>query len=689
MFMHPSRFRLSLRHQYKNLFRGIQNVCLTVSLVLGITVLAPHSNSQTLRPAPAPSIEVSAVVPNEVLVGVRADQDDAQEAYRLNAAVGVAVGWQPELHTYRVHLQPGMTIGAAIARLRQRGDVVFAEPNHIYHVQATPNNPYYGNQWGPQKVQANLAWDIWNPSATIVIAIVDTGIDNTHPALTNKIYRDALGIVGYNAFTGLRDNASDDYGHGTHCAGIAAAQINNGIGVAGIAGWTGQASVSDTTYTKLMPVKVLDGTGSGSDSSVANGILWAANNGARVISLSLGGPDSSITLGNAVAYAWNKGCVVVAAAGNSGVTTPSYPGAYPNVISVAATDSNDQLASFSNYGSWVTVAAPGVGIYSTVPTYAAGGNFGLNYNYLSGTSMATPHVAGEAALLLAQNPALTNSQVSALITSNVDPYTPYSGNIAPGAGRINVYRALKAAGGGAARIPNAPTSLVAAPGNAQINLGWSGSAGALAYNVKRSLVNGGPYLPLASGVTTATYTDSGLTNGTTYYYVVSAVNATGESAASTQASATPATQTTVYKIHSGSGVIGAFNPDSYFNGGSLYTVSQAIDTSAANAAPMAVYQTQRYGNFAYNMPSLTPGSSYTARLHFAESYFTIAGQRYFNVAINSTTVLANFDIATAAGGVNKALVMDFTAVADSNGNINITFTKGTNWPLINAIEIIH
>lgn len=192
-----------------------------------------------------------------------------------------------------------------------------------------------------------------------------------------------------------------------------------------------------------MPVKVLDSSGNGSDASVASGITWAADHGAKIISLSLGASSTSTTMNNAAQYAWNKGCLIVAAAGNSGSSALFYPAASPNVLSVAATDSSDTLAGFSNYGSWVQVAAPGVSIYSTTPTYA--NSFGLNYAWASGTSMATPHVAGEAALLLAQRPTLTNVQLKNLIVSNVDTYKPVSGHtIATGAGRINVLRALQA-----------------------------------------------------------------------------------------------------------------------------------------------------------------------------------------------------------------------------------------------------
>ena len=149
------------------------------------------------------------------------------------------------------------------------------------------------------------------------------------------------------------------------------------------------------------------------------------------------------------------------------------------------------------------------------------------------------------------------------------------------------------------------------------------------------------------------------------------------------------TPTTLYQIDSGGGATGAFVADTFFSGGNSYGVNQAISTAGvANAAPMAVYQSLRYGNFAYNMPSLVPGTTYTVRLHFAEVYFTTAGQRVFNVTINGTTALSNFDI-VAVGGANKALVKDFTTVADSNGKINITFTSVVNNAQVNGVEIIH
>ncbi len=228
--------------------------------------------------------------------------------------------------------------------------------------------PIFNVQWDMTKVQAPQAWDITKGSQNVIIAILDTGIDVNHPDLAGK-------VVSSVNFTDSSTPYANGQSHATHVAGIAAAITNNGVGIAGLG-----------RNSSLMNVKVLGDNGYGYYSWIAQGIIWAADHGADVINLSLGGSTASATLENAVNYAWSKGVVVVAAAGNNGSTTPFYPADYTNCISVAATDYNDALASWSNHGSWVDVAAPGVSIYSCIP--------GSQYGYMSGTSMASPHVAG-------------------------------------------------------------------------------------------------------------------------------------------------------------------------------------------------------------------------------------------------------------------------------------------------------
>jgi thermitase len=454
-------------------------------------------------------------VPGEVLVGLFPECEGPLAVSELEAAAGMEVGRQPALCIHRLHLRPGVSMLEALDRLRQIPGVRFAEPNSVLCVDATPNDPYFPtSQWGPQRVQADRAWEIWQPQAPVVIAIVDTGIDGTHPDLAQKIYRDATGIVGYDAFTGQRDDAVDGHWHGTHCAGIAAAQVNNGLGIAGIAGWNGVADASDTAFVKLMPVKVLDNQGMGDSLTVANGILWAADHGARVISLSLGSTAPSSAIANAVQYARGKGCVIVAAAGNEGSTTKSYPAAYPGVIAVAATDRGDRLTSFTSYGSWVPVAAPGAGITSTMPTYQTSLDIPLDYAAASGTSMACPHVAGEAALILAQNPALTNSQVDQLITTNVDAYTTYQGRmLATGGGRINVYRALQVARGATPSLTSLslnPTTVTGGtPSTGKVSLSAPAPANGAVVLLKSAdtaTATVPASVTVAAGATTATFT---------------------------------------------------------------------------------------------------------------------------------------------------------------------------------------
>lgn len=309
--------------------------------------------------------------------------------------------------------------GQAVAKAKaysSNARVAYAEPDFVAEAVGSPDDPGFMNQWGMVKIQASQAWDMTTGSPSINIAILDTGVDLDHPDLANKV----ISSVDFTHSASL----DDVYGHGTHVAGIAAAMTNNGIGVAGL-GYT----------STIMNVKVLSDAGAGAYSWIASGIVWATDNGAEVINMSLGGPSASSTLEEAIAYAWSKGVVVIAAAGNSGTMAPFYPAYYTNCIAVAATDANDARASWSNYGDWVDVAAPGVSIYSTLK------NDG--YGYKSGTSMASPHVAGLAALVFttvsdANGDGKLNDEVRNLIEATCDDI----GLSGIGYGRINAAQAV-------------------------------------------------------------------------------------------------------------------------------------------------------------------------------------------------------------------------------------------------------
>jgi len=334
------------------------------------------------------------------------------------------------------------TMCAAI-RAANPGIDLTCEANSVVAATITPNDSQYGALYGMTKISAPLAWDISTGSASSVVAIIDTGIEYTHPDLVDNIATntkeipnngvddDANGYIddyyGYD-FVNNDSNPIDDHFHGTHCAGTIGAKGNNARGVAGV-NWT----------VKLMPVKVLDASGSGTLASVAAGMNYAVKRGVKILSMSLGTTAYSATLENAVINARNYGALVVAAAGNSTVDTdlyPHYPSALPedNVISIAASTSTDALAYFSNYGATtVDLAAPGESILSTY--------IGGQYAYASGTSMATPHVAGMAALLLAVNPSLSYSSIKSILIGTADPVAAMSGKLVAG-GRANLYKAV-------------------------------------------------------------------------------------------------------------------------------------------------------------------------------------------------------------------------------------------------------
>jgi flagellar hook assembly protein FlgD len=319
----------------------------------------------------------------------------------------------------RMDLPKGIDLNNVIRDLKKDTNIEFIEPNYIYSVEYTPNDPNYNLQWSLPKMKVDKAWDISTNSNSRTIAIVDTGVDSDHPDLASDI------VAGYNAITDTT-NTNDDQGHGTHVAGIAAGMMGNGIGIAGTAG-----------NAKIMPVKVLDSSGSGNIYDISEGIIWAADRGANIINMSLGGSGYSQTLQDAVDYAYSKGVLVIAAAGNSNSSAPSYPAALNHVISVVATDENNNKAWFSNYGTTVDISAPGTNIYSST--------FNGSYGYMQGTSMACPNVTGVAALVWAQNTNLTPDQVENILESKAQDLGTVGKDTTFGFGLVDAYAAIMAA----------------------------------------------------------------------------------------------------------------------------------------------------------------------------------------------------------------------------------------------------
>jgi parallel beta-helix repeat protein len=295
----------------------------------------------------------------------------------------------------------------------------YTEPNVRFKVDFTPNDPYWLKQWGPMKIEADYAWNITIGNPSVLVAVVDTGVDWGHPDLSANYVP-----LGYDWVNNDPD-PMDDNGHGTHVVGTIAAVIHNSIGIAGLA------------QVRIMAEKVLDASGSGTSSDIARGIIHAVDRGAKIINLSLGSSVGSELLHEAVKYAYDHGVLVVAAAGNDATSAKHYPAAYNEVVAVSAVDELDHLAAFSNYGDWVDVAAPGVNIYSTVPDDS--------YAYMSGTSMASPHVVGEAALIWSRFPNMTRDQVQAQLQYSADDLGEPGFDVCYGFGRINARKAVEEA----------------------------------------------------------------------------------------------------------------------------------------------------------------------------------------------------------------------------------------------------
>src|SRR5215510_4289467 len=331
-------------------------------------------------------------------------------------------------------------LGRLMKRLKQDPNIESVALDYVMRTMFVPNDPYYstpyptshnGNiaQWAPQFVGAQQAWDTTLGDPSIIIAIVDTGIDPNNPDLAGKI------VLTKNFVKGEKE--LDLFGHGTHVAGIAAAKINNGEGVAGICG-----------LCSLMSVKVLGANGSGLTSDVASGITYATDFGARVINLSLGSSTPTTIIRDAVDYALNNNALPVVAMGNANTDHVGDLAYWYSALSVGAVDQRGAKASFSNFGLQTDVVAPGVAVLSTMPTYPVTLNtqygYKMNYDALSGTSMATPVVAGLAGLLLSRNPSLTASQVKGMIESSGGDGASF--NLTSGFGPVNAAQAVTLAG---------------------------------------------------------------------------------------------------------------------------------------------------------------------------------------------------------------------------------------------------
>jgi subtilisin family serine protease len=391
--------------------------------------------------------------PDQVLVKFRPSFSEQMREATIEAYQSKKLKRIQKLSIYQIQIPENVTVEEMLYLLRQNPDVEYAQPNYLVHISVTPNDTLFKYQYAlynigqditqppgaPQgeegaDIKATAAWEETKGHESVIIAVIDTGVDLDHPDIKNKIYSSGRDFVN-DDFDATDDD--QEYGHGTHVAGIAAAETNNSDGVAGVA-WS----------CKILPVKVLDDTGEGDYFWLAYGIIWAADNGADVINMSLGGgtPDSvsDEALKSALEYAYEKNIVIIAAAGNDGGAV-CYPAAYDDYcLAVAATDYNDQRPDWSNYGPQVDVAAPGDLIFSLFPEDFTPQIY-LPYAWESGTSQAAPHVAGLAALIKSIKPWLSNEEIMNIIRYSADDVN-YTSNPGKddyiGYGRINMKKAL-------------------------------------------------------------------------------------------------------------------------------------------------------------------------------------------------------------------------------------------------------
>lgn len=451
-------------------------------------------------------------VEGEVLVRFRSPGIRVQERQAVRSQnLSVLREFRVFKNLYLLKVPAGTDVRQTIQTLSADPDVLYAEPNYIYNVLAAPNDPFYGNQWGLPKISAPDAWDKTTGSRDVVIAVIDSGVDYNHPDLSDNIWKDSQNNPGYNAIDNSND-PMDGHSHGTHCAGTIGAIGNNSIGVCGV-NWE----------VSIMALKFLNNSGSGTLANAIRCIEYVINRydeGVNVVatSNSWGGDSDSTLLYNAIAELYARGILFVAAAGNSARdndVTPLYPASYnlPNIISVAGSDQNDYRSSFSNYGkNSVHIAAPGTSIYSTV--------LSEKYGSKSGTSMATPFVAGAAGLLSEKTGVTDSVQLKEWILQGVTRLHQWT-NLTTTGGRLNVSESLRIAELPGYIQPVANFTAERDGNTGYVNLSWGFPAGAAGVVIRHSTNAYPARWDEGTGVydgTGESFTDENVLSGTAYYY---------------------------------------------------------------------------------------------------------------------------------------------------------------------------
>jgi len=460
----------------------MRGLFLRLSLVALVPLGAAQAHAATGSAPVGARPAAPVAVPGQMLVGFAPHTGHAAQQAIVHAAGGHILHSFGAIHTALVGFSGSRAhVGAT---MRGNRHVLFAEPNFVLHSDALPNDPSFTSQWGLRNtgqvinlsagtagddIHAAGAWDVTTGSSAVKVAVVDSGVDITHPDLAANIWTNpgescagcagngtdddnngyADDVHGWSCVDSSGD-VSDQNGHGTHVAGILGATGNNGLGISGV-NW----------HVGILPVKFIGADGSGTTADAICAILYSINAGADVINASWGDTEYSQALYNAIDQADQHGVLLVAAAGNDWAnndTAPHYPASYdlPNIISVAATDAGDNRAWFSDYGAGsVDIGAPGQNIYSTWP--------GGRYQFEDGTSMATPFVAGAAALVKAADPGATAMGIKALLLRSSDPVASLAGKTTSG-GRLDASAAVHCADNGEAWVDEPSPGFVATAG---------------------------------------------------------------------------------------------------------------------------------------------------------------------------------------------------------------------------------
>lgn len=519
----------------------------------------------------APSGGLSALLPDDLMADLSGSEARtvigalASSGATASLPVAVLSSDGGSLVVTRLAAQPARAAQLA-AVLKQQPSVEAADVDGTVHALGTVD-PYAGSQWPLARLESSSVWAtvaaFSDPAAALpVVAVIDTGLQADHPDLQG------LSVAGYDFVTATPTAAgasTDPHGHGTHVSGIIGATVSNGVGVAGL-----------LPAARIMPVRVLDAAGGGNSSAVADGMVWAVDHGAKVLSLSLGGGSSTL-MQAAADYAEAHGVLVVAAAGNDGggggSNAESFPCAYVTVLCVGATTQSDAIASFSTHGPQVDIAAPGESVLSTY--------HGSGYVYMSGTSMATPYVAASAAFAWSGHPGYTSAQLRDRLVATADDLGTPGRDDFFGAGLVDPVAAFSSS---ATPPPRTPTSFVATLSDTTASFVWGSAVRASAFTVRAS-VDGGAVTDVVR--TSATSASLAVQPGSSYVFTLVATNEGGSSPPLTQQLAVrpAAPQLTGAATLAWAPVAGATSYSVWHDGGTTPVTTTAATSYAPSVAP--------------------------------------------------------------------------------------------------------